>query len=141
MFILSDRERFSWPVEVPEPQADGSMVYREFVATFERLPDDELDPLQKESYRALLEEVLVGWDHVIDSDKNPIEYNAENKVRMLRHVPAVYAMAQAYWAAMIGREYVRKNSVRSDAGTLPVTGQTAPAADATPPSIRLADGA
>ncbi|ANK79386.1 MAG: hypothetical protein TEF_00230 [Rhizobiales bacterium NRL2] len=121
---------------MPAPQADGTMAFQEFTAVFERLPVDEAEPLAKESNAAFLGRVLVGWAEVRDADGDEIEFSEAAKAQFLRHIPAVQAAVLAYWQALSGREYARKNSA-SSAGASPAAGRGA----APRRSARPSDGA
>lgn len=120
---------------MPKPQADGSIVHEEFTAVFERLPADEARTASQEGDMAFVGRVLVGWSEIRDEGGAEIGFSDEARALFLQNLPAVRAAATAYWQAMTGREYARKNSV-SSAGASPAAGRDGRAE----PSGRPSDG-
>ena len=85
MFKIGSKDQYSWPVKV-ELAADGGKTEKQtFDAVFKRLPQSEVeslgDKLRNDEIKeaALIEEILVGWKGVQDSDGNDLPFSETNR--------------------------------------------------------------
>jgi hypothetical protein len=89
--ISSISQTYTTPVTVDVPDGKGGSVKHKFAVVFKRLPQDELDELHRRLNREKLQEgetllsddevldqVVTGWQDVLDQNDQPLEFNPEN---------------------------------------------------------------
>jgi len=111
MFVFRKASEFKWPVRIPVPE-DGRAVAREVTGVFktvapERIQQivqeaiagirgDDAEEMQANADLRLLREVLVGWDGIVDEDKQAIAFSDETREALMA-VPYVRgAFVEAY---------------------------------------------
>lgn len=114
MFVFRKANEFKWPVRIPVPE-DRRAVTREVTGIFKTVPpervqqivrqaiadfgaaaDTDGEALQANADLRLLREVLVGWDGIVDEDKQPLAFADETREALLA-VPYVRgAFVDAY---------------------------------------------
>jgi len=99
MFKIKAIDTITWPVEVSIPQDGGKIVKAEFIATFRYLTDTEVEALlvrSRGNNRAMLKEVVTGWDGVTDADDMPLPFTPDNLDGLLGHAYVSNAMVVAW---------------------------------------------
>jgi hypothetical protein len=131
MFKLAPKNApITWPVIIPEADADGRVTKHKVTFIFNRLSRTELDrrdaaittamgdldamsveqTLDVQAERALV--YCSGWQDVRGPDNDPLEFNRENLRSLFDVYPAAYpALLQTYLRIMFnGGEAQQKNS-------------------------------
>ena len=98
------------------------MHYDEFTGRFEMLDTEESGRLSADSSEAFCRRVLIGWREIRTPEGDQVPYSEDVRDRLLRRPDIAVAVTRAYWQAMAGQEYKRKNSASSDAAS-PATGR------------------
>lgn len=105
MFIITQKPTFAWPVKFEIP-GDARAIRCEFVAEFNRIPQNRIDELttgaDPVSDEALLDEVMVGWRDVKDEQGNDVEFNAANRRQLLAIPGTRRAIVLAFLEAITG---------------------------------------
>lgn len=104
MFRVSQKESYKWPVVVQEPN-NGAFTESRFTAEFKILPQARLDSVAagREENADLADEVLLGWDGVVDRDGNPLLFSEETKAIVLDIPYAKMAIVRAFFSSIAGR--------------------------------------
>lgn len=109
MFIIKQSDTFKWPVTVVVPAENGGTSKNSFTAIFKRLPNEEVDALQKDVIAGLSDpdfarRVLVGWgeDVRFEKDGPPVEFCDTTRDQMLSIVGAAGAIVTAWSEGMNG---------------------------------------
>ncbi len=78
MFVLQSEPRWTWPVVVKAPDAEGNLVEQRFSAVWRLLPKDERERLGAtlEGTDELLRRSIVEVSDVLDQDKQPMPHSA-----------------------------------------------------------------
>jgi hypothetical protein len=124
-FVLKQSDSYSWPVSIKLPADGGKRERQTFDAEFKRLPQSRIneiqDLVQKQikatekgespaveiSDLSIADEILVGWDGIVDGDGEPVPYTNASKT-MLLDVPMMSgALISAYFESLV--EQKRKN--------------------------------
>lgn len=111
--ISPNKSAFRCPVTISEP-VDNGHLDQKINVSFKIIPQSRINQVIKgelDDNEDILDEVLVGWDDNAfnDDDGNALPYNADNK-KLVLDVPYVRtALTQAYFKAINGKEYARKN--------------------------------
>lgn len=89
MFVLSQSDSYSWPVEVYLPTDDGKRVKQTFDACFKRLSQSRIkeifDKVKTEeiSDLELCKEILVGWKGVEDGNGEELPFTEGAREKLL----------------------------------------------------------
>lgn len=89
MFVLSQKDHYTWPVKYEFPTDKGRYEKVEFIAEFKRLPQQRLDEFAKMAKEdrlddiALIDEVLTGWSGIKTADGQEFEYSEQNRTTLL----------------------------------------------------------
>lgn len=101
MFKLADKNKaYQRVVQIQVPSDGGKTSAESFTAHFKLLPVSELQSLLKRKRitdRELIGAVLVGWEHIQDSDGTPLEFGKENLNRLCDI---------AYWSRAVFNDYM-----------------------------------
>ncbi|TCT37426.1 hypothetical protein [Martelella mediterranea] len=117
-FILTDIDRYWWPVvvRVPDPDRAGRYLEQELEVFFEPESQDEaIARLEKsetlktareqiEHERQQLTDVVKGWRGVEDDDGNPFTFTADNFKRAINKSWFRQALYRAYRESLSGEE-------------------------------------
>jgi len=112
-FVLREEFEVEWPVKVMVPRDGGGFDQQPCKVRFKAMPIDEaqekraaIDDLPEDEQDAghteLLMDTMVGWDGVIDEDKNPIPFSRDNLKTALRFQFVLTAFVKAYSDAFSG---------------------------------------
>ena len=110
MFVLKADHEFDWPVTVRIPIDGGKYASQTFTARF-RLPSkDEMTNMAAVlgDDAANARKVMVGWDGIVDEQKQPVPFSDEALDALLGVPWARVAIWQAFIDASFGIK--RKNS-------------------------------
>lgn len=107
-FSITAKHEVDWPVTCSVPLDGGKHGVLKFHATFEILPQEEVDALEAPDVakfdQVLLDRVLVGWRDLPDADDGTVEFTPENKAAALRWPFIRAGLIEAYRAAVQGRK-------------------------------------
>lgn len=104
MFKLSTQTSYKWAVKVQIP---GNNAFQEssFTAEFKIIPQSRIDSITKKDDEAadLLDEILLGWDGVMDENNQPILFTPETKAALI-DIPYIrMAIIRAFFSSIAGR--------------------------------------
>jgi len=111
--ISQNKAAFRCPVTISEP-VDNGYIDQKISVQFKIIPQSRINQVVKgelDESEDIMDEVLVGWDDQAfrDDSDMPIPYNAETK-KIVLDVPYVRtALTKAYFQAINGKDYARKN--------------------------------
>lgn len=112
-FVLDNKPRYKWPVEISIPNGDGRKKRVSFMGEFARLTQSRLDEINLLAQKSqitdneVIEEIFQGWEGVEDTSGNPVEVTPSNR-RALLDVPGMRAaIIGAFFDSII--EGARKN--------------------------------
>ena len=111
--LMSKKEPITCPVQFTIAVDGGGVVKKQFTGKFIIVDDEE--ELKGKTVEELTRENFVGWgEDLQDEDGNPLEYNEENKSRVLR-VPMIKASVMSTYMDLVAgnaviAEAAEKNS-------------------------------
>lgn len=122
-FVIAQTRTFDWPVTVrlPDPERPGEIAEQSFIASFEAVPVDEVERIEKEAsasggasglvagQAAVIRRVLKGWRDVVDAAGNDVRFNEAMLDAVCAESWFRLAVIGAYAAAMRGDAARRKN--------------------------------
>ncbi len=104
MFVIQDDLTFTWPVDVNVPADGGKAVKQTLKARFEAIDQDELNRLIAEGGdEAVLARVWVGWEDVVDAEREPVPFSAEMRQALCKRPYLRAAVVATYLEAISGR--------------------------------------
>ncbi len=122
-FVLSDSNRYWWPVTVsiPDPEQPGKIMRQTLKILFE--PKDQDEALNEQeriaaisvprermlAERAALMDVIKGWDDIVTDDKAPVPFTTENLTLALRKSWFRIGVYNAYAESLNGQEALAGN--------------------------------
>ena len=112
MFTPSSKRIFKRRVIVMTPSESSETAHTqgEFTAEFKQLSEDRIEELQSESNVKFLDEVLIGAHGIGDSDKNLLDPQDEETLKLVKNdTCAATATVTAYIKATTGKNTARKN--------------------------------
>ncbi|QOJ20358.1 MAG: hypothetical protein HRU77_06405 [Gammaproteobacteria bacterium] len=88
MFKIEKTRKINWPITINVPQDGGETKEQQFTAQFELISQKEYDAFYAEESAekdiGLARRVLTGWgDDVFDEDGNHLEFNDENREKLI----------------------------------------------------------
>ena len=120
MFKIEKTKKISWPVTINVPQDGGGTKEQQFTGQFELISQKEYDDFYKDAKGGepagekdigLARRVLTGWgDDVLDEDGNPLEFNAENKEKLIEIPYVRNGIVRSFIWCMHGNKAAEKNS-------------------------------
>ena len=119
--VLKDSDSYTWPIVYRQPVSGGRREKQEFEAEFKRLPQSRINQIQELAQKVIdkdsdapeisdvgiADEVLVGWDGIVDSDGEVIPYSKGSKAQLLELPMMAGTLIEAYFASLV--EEKRKN--------------------------------
>ena len=102
MFVISQKQTYTWPVEVHFPVDNGKTERQTFDGEFKRLTQTRITEIRTAiengatSDLELASEILVGWEGVNDADGEPVKFTERNRDQLL-DVPMVAAAVIMAW--------------------------------------------
>jgi hypothetical protein len=113
MFSIAVNEQYPTIVEVEIPTGNGKATKHAFTAMFKRLSQSELDEVHRRlNYERLnvgeellkddelLQQVLVGWDGIMDKSGAPLPFNAETMAEVLEVFPVRPTLVNAFFGSI-----------------------------------------
>ena len=119
--VLKDSDSYSWPITYRQPVSGGRREKQEFEAEFKRLPQSRINEIQELAQKridndssagdisdlSIADEVLVGWEGIVDSDGEAIPYSKGSKAQLLELPMMAGCLIEAYFNSLV--EEKRKN--------------------------------
>jgi hypothetical protein len=119
--VLKDSDSYSWPIVYRQPVSGGRRDRQEFEAEFKRLPQSRITEIQELAQRrvdgdptaadisdvSIADEVLIGWEGIVDSDGEEIPYSKSVKAQILELPMMAGCLIEAYFTSLV--EEKRKN--------------------------------
>jgi len=113
--VLKDSDSYSWPIVYRLPVSGGRREKQEFEAEFKRLPQSRIIQIQSLAKKlasadadaveisdvSIADEVLVGWDGIIDSDGEPIAFTRRTKDQLLELPMMAACLIEAYFTSLV----------------------------------------
>ena len=124
-FVLKQSDSYTWPVSIKLPANGGKRERQTFDAEFKRLPQSRINEIQREvqlrvkanekgedtgegvSDQSIADEILVGWDGIVDGDGEPVPFSNAVKAQLLDVPMMAGALVSAYFESLV--EQKRKN--------------------------------
>lgn len=124
-FVLKQSDSYTWPVSIKLPANGGKRERQTFDAEFKRLPQSRINEIQREvqqrvkanekgedtgegiSDQSIADEILMGWDGIIDGDGEPVPFSNAVKAQLLDVPMMAGALVAAYFESLV--EQKRKN--------------------------------
>ncbi len=124
-FVLKQSDSYTWPVSIKLPANGGKRERQTFDAEFKRLPQSRINEIQREvqvrvkanekgedtgegvSDQSIADEILVGWDGIVDGDGEPVPFSNAVKAQLLDVPIMAGALVAAYFESLV--EQKRKN--------------------------------
>ena len=124
-FVLKQSDSYTWPVSIKLPANGGKRERQTFDAEFKRLPQsriNEIKLLANNRVKALergddagdgisdlsiADEILVGWDGIVDGDGEPVPFSKGSKAQLLDVPFMAGAIIEAFFDSLV--EQKRKN--------------------------------
>jgi len=112
--ILGKAESYDWPVTLETPADGGRFEKITFTARFKRLGQARIDEIVSAlrdggdglTDRTIVDDVLIGWDKVLDADGQPIDFTPVNVAAVLEVEGVRAAIVKAWFESLSGK---RKN--------------------------------
>ena len=124
-FLLKQSDSYTWPVSIKLPANGGKRERQTFDAEFKRLAQSRINEIQREvqqrvkanekgedtgegiSDQSIADEILVGWDGIVDGDGEPVPFSNAVKAQLLDVPMMAGALVAAYFESLV--EQKRKN--------------------------------
>lgn len=124
-FVLKQSDSYTWPVSIKLPANGGKRERQTFDAEFKRLPQSRINEIQllaNNRVKALergddvgdgisdlsiADEILVGWDGIVDGDGEPVPFSKGSKAQLLDVPFMAGAIIEAFFDSLV--EQKRKN--------------------------------
>lgn len=124
-FVLKQSDSYTWPVSIKLPANGGKRERQTFDAEFKRLAQSRINEIQREvqlrvkanekgedtgegiSDQSIADEILVGWDGIVDGDGEPVPFSNAVKAQLLDVPMMAGALVAAYFESLV--EQKRKN--------------------------------
>lgn len=105
-YVMKRAATYPFTVEVALP-GDGPKQTQSLAATFKYMTRDALDALDKSDPVAVLNEVFVGADGLVDDAGNAVPFSDDVKATLLQDPLTFIALYTGFWLST--REAVAKN--------------------------------
>jgi hypothetical protein len=108
MFKIAQKPSYSVLVNVELPGDKGKSKTVQFTALFKRLSQTEIESIHERANEGelkdteLIDEVLIGWDGVQDSDGNALDFNDDNLATLLDIFPVRPTIVKAFFTSLKG---------------------------------------
>ena len=124
-FVLKQSDSYTWPVSIKLPANGGKRERQTFDAEFKRLPQSRINEIQELvqkrlkatergeepavdiSDQSIAEEILVGWEGIVDGDGEPVPFSQTSKAMLLDVPMMAPALINAFFESLV--ELKRKN--------------------------------
>jgi hypothetical protein len=115
--VLKESDSYTWPITYRQPVSGGRQEKQEFEAEFKRLPQSRIAEIQAQAQQQLsgkgapdisdvsvADEILVGWDGIVDSDGDAIAFNKTTKGQLLELPLMASCLIEAYFESLVERK-------------------------------------
>lgn len=124
-FVLKQSDSYTWPVSIKLPANGGKRERQTFDAEFKRLPQSRINEIQEQANKrvkalergddaadgisdmSVADEILVGWDGIVDGDGEPVPFGKAAKAQLLDVPFMAGAVIEAFFDSLV--EAKRKN--------------------------------
>lgn len=124
-FVLKQSDSYTWPVSIKLPANGGKRERQTFDAEFKRLPQSRINEIQEQANKrvkalergddagdgisdlSIADEILVGWDGIVDGDGEPVPFSKGSKSQLLDVPFMAGAIIEAFFDSLV--EQKRKN--------------------------------
>ena len=124
-FVLKQSDSYTWPVSIKLPANGGKRERQTFDAEFWRLPQSRINEIQEQVQKrikaaergddalegitdqSIADEILVGWDGIVDGEGEPVPFSKGSKAQLLDVPMLAGALISAYFESLT--EQKRKN--------------------------------
>jgi hypothetical protein len=121
-FVLKQSATYSWPVPFKVPTDGGKYEKQTFDAEFKRLPQSRINEIQTEvqarirsaekgeafesdiSDISIADEVLAGWNGVVDDEGEEVPFSATSKAQLLNIPGLAGSIIEAYFESVAGKK-------------------------------------
>jgi len=117
-FVLKQSDSYTWPVSIRLPANGGKRERQTFDAEFKRLPQSRINEIQEEVQKrikavergeqptdeisdvSIADEILVGWDGIVDGDGEVVPYGKATKAQLLEVPMLAGALITTYFESL-----------------------------------------
>ena len=111
--VLKDSDSYSWPIVYRQPVSGGRREKQEFEAEFKRLPQSRITEIQELVQQridgeevdisdvSIADEVVVGWEGIVDGDGEPIPYTRRTKEQLLELPMMAGTLIEAFFNSLV----------------------------------------
>ncbi len=113
--VLKDSDSYSWPIVYRLPVSGGRREKQEFEAEFKRLPQSRIIEIQKLAKKlangdaenaeisdvSIADEVVVGWEGIVDGDGEPLPFTRRTKEQLLELPMMAGTLIEAYFNSLV----------------------------------------
>jgi len=117
-FVLKQSDSYTWPVSIKLPANGGKRERQTFDAEFKRLPQSRINEIQEEVQKrikaverneqpadeisdvSIADEILVGWDGIVDGDGEAVPYSKAAKAQLLEVPMLAGALITTYFESL-----------------------------------------
>lgn len=121
-FVLKQSSTYTWPVTFKLPIDGGKYEKQTFEAEFKRLPQARLNEIQEQvqargrasekgepledaiNDQTVADEVLVGWNNVLDEDGDQVPYTESGKQQLLEVPALASSIIVAFFESVTGQK-------------------------------------
>ena len=113
MFVISQKQTYTWPVTVEFPIDGGKIDKQTFDAEFKRMTQTRIHEIRSMIERSevtdteLAREVLAGWEGVNDGNGEPVPFTERSRDQLLDVPLVASAVVFAWLGSLTGAK--RKN--------------------------------
>ena len=103
MFKVAQSDSYKYKVTVEMNGEGGQKEKSSFSVQFKRLSQSEFTELvqtENLTFEALKAQVLAGWDGLVGSDNQPLEFNEANRAALFEIPEARFALREAFWESV-----------------------------------------
>jgi len=101
-FVLKKTASYKWPVKVEVPVDGGKFETETFDAVFKRMSRSAFMDLLDKGEDALVDQILEGWEGVMDESGKEMPFTQKNKKEMLDDPYVIRALITAYADSVAG---------------------------------------
>ena len=111
--VLKDSDSYSWPITYRQPVSGGRREKQEFEAEFKRLPQSRIAEIQDLAQKrmdgieveisdvSIADEVVVGWQGIVDGEGEPLPYTRRTKEQLLDLPMMAGTLIEAYFNSLV----------------------------------------
>ena len=111
--VLKDSDSYSWLITYRQPVSGGRREKQEFEAEFKRLPQSRIAEIQDLAQKrmdgieveisdvSIADEVVVGWQGIVDGEGEPLPYTRRTKEQLLDLPMMAGTLIEAYFNSLV----------------------------------------